>query len=113
MLNRLIRLISAVVLCLLPLTSLVSAQESMGADYYVTRADDPTPNGCAIGDCSLHEAIIAANSNPGHTWIQFITTDRIELSLAGAGEDLAAKGDLDILMTCKSSVGLSMLPISA
>ena len=33
----------------------------MGWSYEVTRADDPTPNGCQANDCSLREAIIAVN----------------------------------------------------
>src|SRR4051794_617388 len=31
----------------------------------VTRPDDPAPNGCAPDDCSLREAIIAANAAAG------------------------------------------------
>jgi CSLREA domain-containing protein len=61
----------------------------------VTRADDPVPNGCAVGDCSLREAIIAANGSSG---ADSITLDPVSyvLSLAGAGEGAAATGDLDI-----------------
>jgi len=33
------------------------------ATFVVTRLDDPAPNGCQPGDCSLREAAIAADSN--------------------------------------------------
>jgi len=31
----------------------------------VTRTDDPEPSGCSPGDCSLREAVVAANVTPG------------------------------------------------
>ena len=33
------------------------------ATFVVTRLDDPAPNGCQPGDCSLREAAIAADGN--------------------------------------------------
>src|SRR5215217_2068491 len=33
--------------------------------FNVTRLDDPPPGKCRPADCSLREAILAANSNPG------------------------------------------------
>ena len=33
--------------------------------FTVTRTDDPAPDGCSIGDCSLREAVLAANANSG------------------------------------------------
>jgi predicted outer membrane repeat protein len=39
------------------------------ASYGVTRTDDPVPDGCWRGDCSLREAVIAANANPGRDTI--------------------------------------------
>lgn len=62
----------------------------------VTRLDDPAPNGCAANDCSLREAIIDANANADFTVVAIPLTGTIELSIAGAGEDAAATGDLDI-----------------
>ena len=35
------------------------------AQYTITRVDDPLPNGCLPADCSLREAVIAANTNAG------------------------------------------------
>ena len=39
------------------------AVDAGAATFVVTRQDDPAPNGCKPGDCSLREAAIAANSN--------------------------------------------------
>jgi CSLREA domain-containing protein len=36
-----------------------------GAPFTVTRTDDPPPDGCAPGDCSLREAVVAANAAAG------------------------------------------------
>ncbi|MDZ4814167.1 MAG: hypothetical protein SGI99_16395 [Pseudomonadota bacterium] len=47
------------VLSLLTLSSLCAA-----ADIRVTRTDDPLPNGCTALDCSLREAVLAANIKP-------------------------------------------------
>ena len=33
--------------------------------FVVTRNDDPAPNGCLPGDCSLREALIDASADPG------------------------------------------------
>ncbi len=44
---------------------LVSAPLHVAAqDIFVTRMDDPAPNGCLPSDCSLREAVIAANVDP-------------------------------------------------
>lgn len=50
----------------------------------------------AGGDCSLRAAIMEANALPGVEKIQLAPATTYTLSLAGAGEDLAATGDLDI-----------------
>lgn len=34
-----------------------------GANYHVTRTDDPAPDGCRPDDCSLREAVLAASAN--------------------------------------------------
>ncbi len=62
----------------------------------VTRLDDPAPNGCAAGDCSLREAILDANANSDFSVVSVPLTGTIELSIAGPDEDGAATGDLDI-----------------
>jgi len=65
------------------------------ASYTVTRGDDPAPVGCTPTDCSLREAVIAANANPGPDTIT-LPPDTYILSIPGTGEDLAQTGDLDI-----------------
>jgi len=69
-----------------------------GSTFTVTRADDPAPNGCAVGDCSLREAIIAANADVGSDTIVFNAGINPTLSITSGGghEDAAATGDLDI-----------------
>ena len=41
---------------------LLAAPRAQAAEILVTRHDDPPPDGCAPGDCSLREAVIDANS---------------------------------------------------
>ncbi len=63
----------------------------------VTRTDDPPPDGCLSGsDCSLREAVLAANAEPGMQTI-LIPEGRFRLSIPGNTEDQGATGDLDIL----------------
>ena len=62
--------------------------------FVVTRRNDPPPNGCQIDDCSLREAIIAANAALGADTIVLNEGGYI---LARQGEDQTAfNGDLDI-----------------
>lgn len=42
-------------------TGLVLSSPLWAATFTVTRLDDPPPNGCLSNDCSLREAVIAAN----------------------------------------------------
>ena len=65
------------------------------ATFDVTRFDDPAPNGCLPGDCSLREAILEANASIGADTIN-LPAGAYTLTLAGGGEDAAATGDLDI-----------------
>lgn len=109
MLTRLTLLASILALCLLAFTVPVSADIAIGIgpDFPVTRGDDPPPDGCLPTDCSLREAILAANSNPDFNNIPIQISSGIELSIAGADEDLAATGDLDILYPTAIGGGLN------
>ncbi len=62
------------------------------ATYVVTTNAESTPGDNLL---SLREAVIAANANPGDDTI-ILTTGTHTLSLAGANENAAATGDLDI-----------------
>lgn len=44
---------------------LVLSTPALGATFEPTRFDDPPPGKCKPGDCSLREAFIAANKEPG------------------------------------------------
>lgn len=49
----------------LGLCALLAGAAVQAATFHVTRTDDPVPNGCLRFDCSLREAVIAANGTPG------------------------------------------------
>jgi CSLREA domain-containing protein len=68
---------------------------SAATTFTVTRTDDPAPNGCLPADCSLREAVIAANAGSGGDTI-VLPAGHFRLGIAGLGEDAAAKGDLDL-----------------
>jgi CSLREA domain-containing protein len=92
-----VRLLVAVIaaICALNGPSVAPAPIAEGATTYaVTRTDDPPPDGCLPQDCSLREAIIAANadSDPGVVSLQAGT---YELTTPGTYEDAALAGDLD------------------
>jgi len=46
-----------------------SIPEAFAADFTVTRTDDPSTDACMPDDCSLREAVIAANNRGGHDTI--------------------------------------------
>lgn len=62
--------------------------------FVVTKTAD-TNDGICDADCSLREAIIAANATPGDDIIT-LPSGTYTLTIAGTGEDFAATGDLDI-----------------
>ena len=68
---------------------------SAATTFTVTRTDDPPPDACQPGDCSLREAVIAANAGSGGDTIALPAGD-YRLGIAGIGEAAAAKGDLDL-----------------
>jgi large repetitive protein len=64
------------------------------ATFVVSKAAD-TNDGTCDSDCSLREAIVAANGNPGADVIT-LPAGTYTLAIPGANEDAAATGDLDI-----------------
>lgn len=65
------------------------------ATYNPTNFADLKRGSCDAADCTLREAIIAANANPGTDTINLIE-GTYTLTLDGNNEALAASGDLDI-----------------
>jgi len=64
--------------------------------FVVTRAGDPVPDACRRADCSLREAIRAANAKSGADTILLPSRKGYRLSQGSTGEDAAFDGDLDI-----------------
>ncbi|HEY7121722.1 MAG TPA: choice-of-anchor Q domain-containing protein [Solirubrobacterales bacterium] len=81
--------------CLAGLVLLTTASAATAKTYFPTRTDDPAPNGCTKKDCSLREAVIAANASGGGK-IVLRPGKRYELTRQGAGENDALTGDLDL-----------------
>ncbi len=75
---------------------LVLAPLAGAKDYVVTKRTDPVPGACTKSDCSLREAIRAANAHPGLDRILLPSRLRYELARPSTGEDGALDGDLDI-----------------
>ncbi len=101
------RMRSGVVARLVPLaiaatlaTSALAAASANADTYRVTRHDDPLPGRCKPDDCSLREAIRAANGHPGRDVVVLAgRRPRYELSRHNTGradEDGNARGDLDV-----------------
>ena len=97
-----VRIRSAWILCAAVVAAsfpvIVAVPSAHAASFTVTRFDDPNPNGCNPGDCSLREAIIAANATNTDDVIA-LQTGTYGLSRVGASEDGAATGDLDLTGT--------------
>jgi CSLREA domain-containing protein len=75
--------------------ALATAVDAHSATFTVTRTDDnPLPSACD-SDCSLREAVLAVDAGSGGDTIA-LPAGHYRLSIAGTGEDAAAKGDLDL-----------------
>ena len=62
-----------------------------------TRFGDPKPGRCKPRDCSLREAVLAANKRPGPTTIR-LQKGRYRLTRAPVGDEFQfTTGDLDVL----------------
>jgi hypothetical protein len=81
-------------------TMLLAARPAHAATFTVDRNDDPdstTATACtaAANDCSLRGAIVAANANAGPDAVT-VPAGTYTLTRAGANEDAASTGDLDV-----------------
>lgn len=87
------------------LASLWQAQDANAVTFEVTRTDDPAPNRCEASDCSLREAVIAANGRRGRDQVVLRSGKRYELTRSRTREDAARSGDLDVTedLTVRSS----------
>lgn len=77
------------------LLSLAAAVPSAQAAVFIPTKLTDSADGACDADCSLREAILAANDEEGPDFI-VLNAGTYSLSRAGAGEDLGATGDLDI-----------------
>ena len=73
----------------------LQAPPAQAAILTVTKTADTNDNTCSANDCSLREAIIAAEAAVGADIIE-IPSAYYRLRIAGTPEDLSATGDLDI-----------------
>lgn len=71
-----------------------AAAPARAAVFIPTKLTDSADGACD-SDCSLREAVLAANAADGTDFI-VLGAGTYSLSLAGAGEDLGATGDLDV-----------------
>lgn len=79
------------------LTLAASAAPIASAHFYAaTKHGDHAPDGCTKSDCTLREAILAANANPGKDRILLTSNQPYRLSRGGLPDDGALRGDLDI-----------------
>src|SRR6186713_2788156 len=75
---------------------LAPVTRAAGTTFMVTKTSDTADGSCTPADCSLREAIIAANKNPGADTIELQSGQVYTLSFGTAGEDQSLGGDLDI-----------------
>lgn len=75
---------------------LAAVPAAQARTYEVNARNDAKPNGCTAEDCTLREAVIAANAHRGADTIALPSRKRYELTIKSTGEDRAANGDLDI-----------------
>jgi CSLREA domain-containing protein len=79
---------------LLVLVFLTANQAATAATFNVTKTADTADGACNV-DCSLREAVIAANENLGRDTIN-IPAGTYRMSIPGAGEEEALTGDFDV-----------------
>jgi CSLREA domain-containing protein len=98
------------ILVALLLVPALQAEPAHAAHFQVTTTNDPAPGACTPDDCSLREAIIAANESSGPDTIS-LRPGTYVLTLGGGPDNDARVGDLDIFDP--SGGGLSIFGASA
>jgi CSLREA domain-containing protein len=80
--------------------TLVTAATASAKTYEVNKRSDHAPNGCKKKDCTLREAVLAANNHGGADKIVLPERKTYNLSIQNedqeAGEDEGLTGDLDV-----------------
>jgi hypothetical protein len=77
--------------------SLAWTASAQAKTFEVTKSGDPVPGACKPNDCSLREAIRAANARPGSDKVLLPNRKNpYKLAQAGLLEDGALTGDLDV-----------------
>jgi Right handed beta helix region len=88
-----------VVAALVALVGALTIAGPAGAKTYeVNKRSDHAPNGCKKKDCTLREAVLAANAREGSDRIVLPERKTYNLSIANVdpGEDAGGTGDLDV-----------------
>jgi hypothetical protein len=87
------------------------ATSALGATFQPTRFDDPAPDACAARDCSLREAVMAANATAAHDVIVLDAGDYLLQRLCSA--DTPECGDLDVTTSIEiAGAGATLTSIS-
>ncbi|MEW6085901.1 MAG: sortase [Chloroflexota bacterium] len=84
-----------VTLTVVLLSQFAAPQRVYAATFTVTKTTD-TNDGACDADCSLREAIVAANATAGADIVTLTSGLTYVLSIAGTGENVSATGDLDV-----------------
>jgi CSLREA domain-containing protein len=88
------------------IASLVLAAPAAAKTYEVNKRSDHAPNGCKKKDCTLREAVLAANAHAGGDKIVLPERKTYNLSIPNTnpvGEAASLEGDLDITDDLKIS----------
>ncbi len=94
------------------LLALVVAGAASAATFTVSTGTDPTPDGCAPGNCSLREAILQANGNSGDDEIAFAGAMTVTLNgpLPLVTEKLSIDGAGTVAVTGSGSYPAACVP---
>lgn len=88
-------MITRILTCSLAVLAL-GASTAQARTYVVNLQTDNKPAACTKSDCTLREAVMAANKHRGADTVVLPNRKRYVLSIASTGEDKSANGDLDV-----------------